>query len=115
MLPREPDEWPSLFEQHLNAGDLEAMVALYDPDASFVLKSGETIRGRHAIRVVLAGLIKSKARLHGKVSQAVVAGDTALLYTDWAGGEEPSRAIEVLRRQPDGTWLLIVGDPNGRG
>jgi hypothetical protein len=23
-------------------------------------------------------------------------------------------AIEVLRRQPDGTWKLIVGDPNGR-
>jgi hypothetical protein len=24
------------------------------------------------------------------------------------------KAIEVLRRQPDGTWKLIVGDPNGR-
>jgi len=49
----------------------------------------------------------------------VVAGDTALLYTDWhgtmAGGEEHSRAVEVLRRQTDGTWLLVVGDPNGRG
>ena len=25
-----------------------------------------------------------------------------------------SRAIEVLRRQADGTWKLIVGDPGGR-
>jgi hypothetical protein len=25
-----------------------------------------------------------------------------------------NKAIEVLRRQPDGTWKLIVGDPNGR-
>jgi ketosteroid isomerase-like protein len=24
------------------------------------------------------------------------------------------KAIEVLRRQPDGAWKLIVGDPNGR-
>jgi hypothetical protein len=24
------------------------------------------------------------------------------------------KAIEVLRRQPDGAWTLIVGDPNGR-
>jgi hypothetical protein len=24
------------------------------------------------------------------------------------------KAIEVLHRQPDGTWQLIVGDPNGR-
>jgi hypothetical protein len=26
-----------------------------------------------------------------------------------------SRAIEVLRREADGGWLLVVGDPSGRG
>jgi hypothetical protein len=25
-----------------------------------------------------------------------------------------TKAIEVLRRQPDGTWKLIFGDPNAR-
>ena len=25
-----------------------------------------------------------------------------------------SRAVEVLRRQLDGSWKLIMGDPNGR-
>ncbi|SRR6266496_2068242 len=119
MLPHKPEEWPGLFERHLDAGDLEAVAALYDPDATFVPKSGETIRGREAIRAVLSGLIDQKARLHGKVVKEVVAGDTAVLYTDWhgtiAGDEQNSRAIEVLRRQPDGTWLLVVGDPNGRG
>lgn len=25
-----------------------------------------------------------------------------------------NHAIEVLRRQSDGSWKLIVGDPNGR-
>jgi hypothetical protein len=48
----------------------------------------------------------------------------ALLYTDWVvravdpsgkADEALHRAIEVLRRQPDRTWKLIVGDPNGRG
>jgi hypothetical protein len=24
------------------------------------------------------------------------------------------KTIEVLRRQPDGTWKLIIGDPNAR-
>lgn len=28
--------------------------------------------------------------------------------------EIDQKAIEVLRRQPDGTWRLIVGDSNGR-
>jgi uncharacterized protein (TIGR02246 family) len=118
MLPRKPEEWPSLFERHLNAGDLESVVALYDRDATFVPKSGEPVAGLEKIRVVLSGLIDGKARLRGKVVRVVTAGDIAVLYTDWhgtiAGGEEQSKAIEVLRRQPDGTWKLIVGDPNGR-
>jgi hypothetical protein len=45
-------------------------------------------------------------------------------YTDFEGTTiDPSgntvevrhKAIEVLRRQPDGTWKLIIGDPNARG
>jgi len=123
MLPHKPEEWPSLFERHLNAGDLEAVAALYDPGATFVPRSGDTVVGRDAIRAVLAGLIAGKARLRGKVVRVVTAGDIAVLYSDWEGTmagrsgevEVHSKAVEVLRRQPDGTWLLVVGDPNGRG
>jgi uncharacterized protein (TIGR02246 family) len=123
MLPHRPEEWPGLFERYLNAGDLEAAAALYDPDASFVPESGDTVVGRDAIRAVLSELIAGKARLRGKVARLVTAGDIAVLYSDWEGtmarpsGEVAvhAKAVEVLRRQPDGTWLLVVGDPNGRG
>jgi len=67
MPSRKPEEWPGLFERRLNAGDLEAVVVLYDPDASFVPKSGETVSGRDAIRPMLARLIDSKTRLRGQV------------------------------------------------
>jgi len=72
---------------------------------------------------MLAELIGTRARLQGRVIKVVAAGDVALLYTDWQGTMvEPSgktvenhfKAIEIVRRQPDGTWKLIVGDPNGR-
>jgi hypothetical protein len=55
--------------------------------------------------------------------EAVTVGEIALLYTDFQGTtvdasgttvEIRHKALEVLRRQPDGTWKLIVGDPNGR-
>jgi hypothetical protein len=38
------------FEQNLNAGDLDAVMALYEPNARFVARSGETIVGRDRIR-----------------------------------------------------------------
>jgi hypothetical protein len=46
MSLHKPEEWPRLFEQYLNAGDLDAVVALYEPSASFVARSGETVVGR---------------------------------------------------------------------
>jgi pentatricopeptide repeat protein len=30
MLPREPEDWPSVFTQHLNAGDLDEVMSLYE-------------------------------------------------------------------------------------
>ena len=123
MASSKPEDWPSQFSQHLDAGDLEAILALYEPEARFVPRSGETIVGRERIRDVLAGLIRSGTKLRGRVIQAVSVDDIAILYTDFEGTtvdasgntvDLRSKAIEVLRRQPDGTWQLIIGDPNGR-
>src|SRR5262245_58114269 len=123
MSSPSPDDWPGLFTKHLNAGDLEGVMELYERDARFVTRSGETLVGRDRIRDSLAGLIEAKTRLQGQVKKTVVVGDVALLYTDFEGTtvaasrntvEARYRAIEVLRRQPDGAWKLIVGDPSGR-
>ena len=62
MLPQKPENWPSLFEQNLNAGDLEAVVALYEPDARFVARSGETVVGRDRIRDVLVRIAHTRFR-----------------------------------------------------
>jgi len=80
--------------------------------------------GREQMRRVLAGLIDAKTHMQCRVVKAVVTGDVAVLYTDFQGTTVEAsgktvvinqKAIEVLRRQPDGTWRLIMGDPNGRG
>jgi ketosteroid isomerase-like protein len=98
-------------------------MALYEAEARFVARSGETLVGRNAIRKVLAGMIEAKTQFQSRVVRAVTVGEIAQLYTDFdgtrideSGNTVPIRnkAIEVLRRQPDGTWRLIVGDPNGR-
>jgi hypothetical protein len=40
ILPHKPEDWPRVFEQHFDAGDLDAVMALYDPEARFVTRSG---------------------------------------------------------------------------
>src|SRR5262245_4756668 len=123
MVPDKPEDWPRVFARHLNAGDLESVMELYEPDARFVAASGETLVGRDRIREPVARLIRAQTRLREQVVRATVVDDVALLYTDFRGTtldgsqtrvDMESRAIEVLRRQADGTWKLIVGDPGGR-
>jgi uncharacterized protein (TIGR02246 family) len=124
MSVREPHDWPTMFEKSLNAGDLEQIVSLYEPGAVFVSPSGETLVGRDQIRQVLAGLMEKKARFESHIVRAVTVADIAVLYTNFQGtvmeapdklAEVRAHAIEVLRLQSDGTWKLIVGDPNARG
>ena len=124
MYPKIPQEWPQVFVQHVNAGHLDAAMALYEPDAHFVTPSGETLVGRDAIRQVVASLIDAKTHsMRSQVIKTITVGDIAQLYTDFErttiDGEGHTvtlhtKAIEILRRQPDGSWKLIVGDPNGR-
>jgi uncharacterized protein (TIGR02246 family) len=122
-LPHKPEDWPRVFEQHLNAGDLDAVISMYEPEARFVTQTGETLVGRDAIRKVLGDMIETKTQFHSQVVRAAIVGEIAQLYTDFEGTREDdsgktvpvhAKAIEVLRRQPDGTWKLIMGDPNGR-
>ena len=118
-----PEDWPVLFTQRLKVGDVEGLVALYTNEARFLSPAGGTLVGREQIRAVLAGLVNEKRQWECQVVQAVIVDDVALLYTNFkdAGADSGSRAvnidqraIEVLRRQNDGTWKLIVGDPLGR-
>jgi hypothetical protein len=62
--------------------------------------------------------------IHSKPStRAVAVDDIAQLYTDFDGKTVDTtgktipvynKAIEVLRRQADNIWKLVIGDPNWR-
>lgn len=49
-----PDHLCRLFQQAMAAGDIEAVLNLYDPDAVFVNAAGTIIKGSHGLRQALA-------------------------------------------------------------
>ncbi len=121
MPAYKPEECDLLLVEALNRGDLEAAVALYEPDASFVQQSGEVVTGRAAVREAMQGFLALKPKLTLEVS-SVQSGDVALLRSKWSlTGTGPDgkpvnlsgRGIEVVRRQADGTWLFVLDHPNG--
>jgi ketosteroid isomerase-like protein len=63
---------------------------------------------------VLAPLAAAQTRFDYTIRQIIQSGDIALMHTDWqVTSPQPmsTYAIEVARRQPDGTWRWLIGDP----
>ena len=125
MPARTPGDCDRLFEDHVNAGDVEAVVALYEEGGSLVQRDGGVATGHAAIRQAITRLVAIRVALRNDVVRVIEAGeDLALLYNDWsmsARGRDgipiqtAGKAIEVVRRQPDGTWRFVIDDPYARG
>ena len=55
-----------------------------------------------------------KATFDFNIKEIIQSGDIALMHTEWnVSSPHPMSvyAIEVARRQPDGTWRWLIGDP----
>lgn len=55
MRARNPEDLHRLFAAALNAGDRDALMSLYEPDATLVPQPGQAAIGKAAIRGALAG------------------------------------------------------------
>ncbi|HYT10478.1 MAG TPA: nuclear transport factor 2 family protein [Mycobacteriales bacterium] len=106
---REPEDLGRLFVERANAGDLDGLVALYEPGAVLAFPAGQLSSGHVTIRRVYADLLATKPTLTpGEQQPAIRNGDLALTSTRLAGGDATA---EVARRQPDGTWLWLIDQP----
>jgi ketosteroid isomerase-like protein len=114
MPANSPEDICRLFQQGMAAGDLDSVLSVYDPEAVFLNQSRDVTKGREGLRRELASLAAMRARFDFTIKQVIEAGDIALMHTEWTvSGPQPMQvyAIEVARRQPDGTWCWLIGDP----
>jgi ketosteroid isomerase-like protein len=103
---RDPQDLERLLVSRQRAGDLDGMVALYEPDAIIDRGGGQLAVGKEAIRALFAGHIAAGRKFEiGEQRAAVVSGDLALTSTRFADGTVTS---EIARRQSDGTWLWVI-------
>jgi uncharacterized protein (TIGR02246 family) len=122
MTARTPEETPRLWAEAFNAGDLDALVALYEEDAILVPQPGEAVAGIEAIAEALSALLATQPTFYLEVRKVLQTGDIALSFADWTlrGTGPEGEAIEmsgqtsdVLCRQPDGTWRFVIDNPFG--
>ena len=115
-----PEALMQSFAACVHAGDLDRLVALYEPDAVFEPRSGVVVEGREAIGDALAEMLALRPRMAVTPVQVLRADDIALVVNDWTmTGTGPDgsvvqqggRSADVVRRQTDGSWLVLVDKP----
>lgn len=107
-----------------NAGDLDRLLRMYEPDAVLVPGPGaDPIRGHEAIAASLGWFLALGGCLTFTTRHWLVSGDLALgsIAFELAGGHDaagtpvPLAGVtsELARRQADGTWKYVVDHPFG--
>jgi ketosteroid isomerase-like protein len=108
-MAAEPNDLGRYFIERANAGDVDGLVALYEPDAVLAFPPGNLATGHAEIRKVYEQFVAAAPVLSpGTQHPALVGGDLALTASTLTTGEV---TVEVARRQPDGSWLWAVDQP----
>ena len=103
---QDPNDLEKFFVERANAGDVEGLVALYEPNAVVAYGDGKVAIGLDQIRELFIKFLAGRSQLDPSLQAAALcSGDLALTSSRLSNGDITA---EVARRQPDGSWLWVV-------
>ncbi|PKV89542.1 nuclear transport factor 2 family protein [Streptomyces sp. TLI_146] len=118
----DPAKLPMLFQDALNVGDVDGVLALFAPGAGMRTVTGELVVGADALRAEIGGTVAARGRLTNVQRHTLVGADTALLVTDWTmeiDGPDGVRiaptgtTANIARQDADGGWRFTLLNPLG--
>jgi uncharacterized protein (TIGR02246 family) len=117
MPAHSPAEIHTLIRDAFNLVDVEALIALYEPDAILVV-GGEIVSGREGIREAYENSLLRRGRMTLETRSVIESPQgIAVLHGAWTvdrateDGVTRGLSTEVVRRQSDGTWLFAIDNP----
>jgi ketosteroid isomerase-like protein len=120
-----PEETGRLVGEAMSAGDVDAALSLYEPNATFAMPNGfgeGSVTGLDGLREAFSGFLAMAPDLTINPEKALLSGDTAMVIGNWTlKGRDPDgneidasgRYADIVRRQPDGSWRFVIDNPNG--
>jgi ketosteroid isomerase-like protein len=105
-----PEDLTRLFVKRANDKDAAGVAALYEEHAVMAYPPGSQTVGRDAIRALWEQLLPRMPHFEPEESlPTLVSGDIALTAT--APKDDAGARAQVARRQPDGSWLRLLDQP----
>ncbi|MEV6636597.1 nuclear transport factor 2 family protein [Actinoplanes sp. NPDC051470] len=105
-----PEDLTRLFVERANAKDAEGLSLLYEENAVMAYPPGEQTVGRAAIRTLWENALPHLPAFEPEEPLPTLISDNLALTSTPPKDGAGARA-QVVRRQPDGSWLRVLDQP----
>ena len=121
-LPMKAADIDPAFQKAFNAGDLDALLKLYDEQSVLVAEPGKPVQGLENIKQALMGFLALKLPIQLTVRRTYESGDVGLCVADWSiAGKGPDgkdvkvggTSVEVVKKTSGGNWVYVIDSPYG--
>jgi uncharacterized protein (TIGR02246 family) len=112
-LPKRAEDAHRALEEAYNTGDLAAVLNMYDVNGIIVAEPGNPVSGKEKFESAVKAILSIKGKMAIKTVYCLQAADVAVGRSEWSikDGHEvkvSAKGVEVMKRQPDGTWKVLI-------
>lgn len=119
-IAHQPRDVADCISACLQKGDMNGIIALFHPDCQIFLQPDQpAITGPDGVRAAFADLLAWRPQVKSTVTSEMIAGDIAMLCTDWRVIAPDGSVIaeghstEILTKLQNGGWGYLIDCPNG--
>jgi len=103
-------------------GDIDAVMQTYEPNQSIAFEPGAPVSDSARSRQLFQEFRALSPKFSYSGHDVIVEGDIAVHIAPWQmTGTDPNGntvtgeglSVAVLRRQPDGSWKMVIDNPHG--
>lgn len=96
-----------------NTGELSTVMSMYDSSGIIVADPSNPVSGKEKFEAAVKGILSIKGKMEIETVYCLESGDVAVGRSEWSirdGNETKvaAKGIELLKRQSDGTWKVLI-------
>jgi len=112
-LPKRAEDAHAILADAFNTGNVNTVLSMYDFNGIIVPEPGKPVSGKEKFEEAIKAILSIKGKMEIKTVYCLQTGDLAVGRSEWniTDGDEvkiSAKGIEVMKRQPDGTWKIVI-------